>query len=110
MTGSKRLGRIPPELISVLDEFKRARGLRSRSEALRLLIAEADPPPEPVGEVADRDELLRMLTARARAGNVNAAIHLLKLLNEEASRETEPASVSAIDELARRRKTQGGKR
>jgi hypothetical protein len=88
----------------VLDEFMRVRGVRSRSEALRLVLAEAIPAPEPRGDVADRDEVLRILTARARAGNVNAAIHLLKLLNEEASQDNEPVSLSAIDELARKRK------
>jgi hypothetical protein len=85
MTDSGRLGRLPPELIAMLDESKRVRGLRCRSEALRLVIAEAEPQPEPIGDVADRAEIKQILTARMRAGKVNAAIHLWKLLKEDES-------------------------
>jgi hypothetical protein len=52
-----------------------------------------------VGEVATREQLLRLLTVAARAGHVGA----MKGLIEELRRDDPDASADFIDELARKR-------
>jgi hypothetical protein len=63
------------------------------------------PKPIPVSDVADREEILLLLSAAARRGNVPA----MRLLLEEQRRDTEaPAGASVIDELATKRTQAAG--
>ncbi len=73
--------------------------LKTRTAALRVAIRETSPT-GPAASVADRRELLRLLTERARDGSVAAMKALLEELRRDGAT---GGAASPIDELAARR-------
>jgi hypothetical protein len=86
------------DVVERLDALRATRGLKTRTAALRVAIREASPTAAP--SVADRRELLRLLTERARDGSVAAMKALLEELRRDGAT---GGAASPIDELAARR-------
>ena len=97
---TKRLGAVSDDLLAALEAIRAERGLRSVSEALRLVVQEAKMG-ESRAELADRDEVLKLATDRARAGHVPA---MALLLAEFRRQEVQASGDSIIEELAKRRR------
>lgn len=100
--------RLPPEEFGRLEALAERTG-RSRSQAAReALMREVDDADgrQTAAEVADRDELLRLLTRKSRAGNVGAMARLLDELRRADEDDDGKAGkpVDPFDELAERRK------
>jgi metal-responsive CopG/Arc/MetJ family transcriptional regulator len=94
--------RLPDAVIAKIDQFASDNGV-NRSCALKAFVeGELPARREQHAEVADRDELLGLLTERARDGHVTAMKTLLDELRRDASNDEHPAA-SVIDQLAARR-------
>jgi hypothetical protein len=64
--------RASSDLIERLDALREARGLSSRAAALRVAIREVSPTSPTRAALPGREELLRLLSERARDGSVPA--------------------------------------
>lgn len=89
--------------VARLDAVVLARGLGSRSSAVRALIRDASMAPEQRAAIPSRDELLHILGERARDGNTAAARFLLEELRRDVAPRRPPRG-GVIDELAWRRR------
>ena len=87
-------------LVARIDRLAEATG-SSRSAAIKRAILEATTPPE-AQPVADRQELLVLLSEAARGGNV-AAMRELLAYDRERRQGRAPDAVDQLDELAKRR-------
>ncbi len=92
--------RMGDDLVRRLDELASARGLKDRSEALRVAALEATLTPTERQTAPDRDELLRLLGTAARGGSVTAMRTLLDELREPPGGGDNP-SEAFIERLAR---------
>jgi predicted transcriptional regulator len=99
--------RLPDAALAKLDSFASDNGV-TRSAALKAFI-ERKPPAQgraPSGELADRAELLELLTERARDGHVTAMKTLLEEYRRDGNENTAPIQ-SKLDELAKKRAARG---
>ena len=88
-----------------LDRLAEARGV-SRATVVRALIRDADL--EAGGglpAVADRDELLRLLSEKARSGHHGAMVTLAHLIDAEPDEDEDEDPFAALDALAARRES-----
>jgi hypothetical protein len=90
--------RLFPPQAARLDELAEARGV-TRSALLRTLILEATMPAD-AQAIPDRDELLTLLGAAARLGNVPA---MRELLRHQRNEKPPAGLLGVVDELAARR-------
>ena len=98
MTAHRLSVRLFPPQAERLDALAEARGV-TRSELLRTLVLEATVPAA-APSVPDADELLRLLGAAARMGNVPA---MRELLAHHRRAPAAPSPLGVVDELAERR-------
>ena len=84
-----------------------ARGVTRAAYVRRLLREADDGAPDAPADVVDRDELLRLLSEKARSGHHGAMVTLSHLLAGESDdgEEAEPDPFAALDEFAARRET-----
>ena len=97
--------RATPEDRERLTRLARARGC-SRADLVRGLLIEAEARDGGLAPIADRDEVLRLLSAKARAGDVRAMLALRSELRRD-ERETDADGDDPfveLDQLAPRRR------
>ncbi len=96
--------RATPEDRERLTRLAKIRGC-SRAELVRGLLVEAEERDGGLAPVADRDEVLRLLSAKARAGDLRAMLALRSELHrdEPESDEDDDNPFAELDQLAPRR-------
>lgn len=95
--------RMGDDLVRRLDDLADARGLKDRSEALRVAALEATLTATERQTTPDRDELLQLLGGAARAGSVTAMRTLLDELREPPPGADPADPMTTIARLARER-------